>query len=290
MDIIPVSDEEIDTNSVNACQLLEQRLINDWRRKHRSEHTQDAYRRDIAQFLTFVGMPLREVTITELLDYQQSLAKRASHTQNRKLASIKSLYTFLLKSGYIQANPASLLELQTAKNTLAERIMSRGQVDRLIGATQDNPRNHAIVRLLYVSGMRVSEICALTWRDVKERDNGMGQITIYGKGDKTRTVMLGPSAFSELVSLRGDATLDMAVFQSKKTHGHLDRRQVERIVTDAATKAGIKLERNSKSVVSPHWLRHAHACARTKTAREFGTADTRARIACYYYQVYKGYA
>jgi len=87
---------------------------------------------------------------------------------------------------------------------------------------------------------------------VQDRENA-GQVTVWGKGGKTRTVLLSQETWAELRALKGEAALDAPVFPSRKGKGHLDQSQVHRIVQAAAVRAGIE------APVSPHWLRHAHA-------------------------------
>jgi integrase/recombinase XerD len=108
------------------------------------------------------------------------------------------------------------------------------------------------LRLLYRAGLRVSEIAGLQWRDLQPRDEG-GQVTVFGKGDKTRVVLLPADIWDDLVSLRGEAGPDAPVFPTRRRGGHLDESAVLRIVRKAARRAGIQGQ------VSPHWLRHAHA-------------------------------
>jgi integrase/recombinase XerD len=104
-------------------------------------------------------------------------------------------------------------------------------------------------------------LCDLEWRHLQERDQG-GQIAIYGKGDKTRFVLLSQETWEEVQALRpGDASSEDYVFLSREKHidqlgrttHRLDESMVHRIVRAAARRAGIKLN------VSPHWMRHAHA-------------------------------
>jgi len=98
--------------------------------------------------------------------------------------------------------------------------------------------------------LRVSELAALRWRDLQPRDDA-GQVTIFGKGGKTRVVLLAASVWQELEGL-GRGPGEAPVFRSRRG-GHLDPSAVERIVQKAATRTGIV------GKVSPHWLRHAHA-------------------------------
>lgn len=121
---------------------------------------------------------------------------------------------------------------------------------------ETNTRNHAMLRLMYHCGLRVSEVVSLKWNDLQPRNEG-GQVSIFGKGGKTRQVLISGDLWNELMSLDGRFTgNDRYVFQSRKGQAGtqaMETRQVARIVTDAAKRAGIKGD------VSPHWLRHSHA-------------------------------
>jgi integrase/recombinase XerD len=69
---------------------------------------------------------------------------------------------------------------------------------------ETDPHDHTLLRLLYVAGLRVSEACALRWRDLAPRDAGAaGQVTVFGRGGKTRVVLLPPGVWREVSALRG---------------------------------------------------------------------------------------
>jgi integrase/recombinase XerD len=166
------------------------------------------------------------------------------------MSAAKSLFAFGHRLGYLPFDVARPLHLPTLRDKLAERILDETDVLRMI-ALERQPRNRAILLTFYAGGFRVSEISALKWRDLVRRDSA-GQITVFGKGGKTRTVLMPESVWNALMSLRGDAKDDAPVFRSRKG-GHLDESQVWRIVRKAAERAGIDKD------VSCHWLRHAHA-------------------------------
>jgi integrase/recombinase XerD len=216
----------------------------------RSRHTQRAYRADVARFLAFVARPLPTVTLGDLQAFADSLEGLAPSSRARTLAAVKSLLAFGQRTGYLPLNVGAALKLPTAKNTLAERILSETQVQRLL-ALEPNHRNQVLLRLLYVAGLRVSELAALEWRDLQPRDDA-GQVTVFGKGDKTRVVLLPASIWRELEGLRRGPA-DAPVFPSRRGGGQLHPTAVERIVLKAARRAGVE------GKVSPHWLRHAHA-------------------------------
>lgn len=218
----------------------------------RSRHTQRAYRADSERFRVFVAKPLAMVTLGDLqafADSLEGLIKPSSRA--RTLAAVKSLLAFGQRTGYLALNVGAALKLPAGKNTLAERILTETDVHRLLALEPDR-RNQLLLRLLYIAGVRVSEIAALTWRDLQPRTDG-GQVTVFGKGSKTRTVLLPSAMWRELLRWRQHAGLDAPVFASSRGGGHLHPTSIERIVAKAAARAGLEL------AVSPHWLRHSHA-------------------------------
>ncbi|MBW8039235.1 MAG: tyrosine-type recombinase/integrase [Planctomycetes bacterium] len=218
----------------------------------RSPHTQKAYAGDIVRFFKHVDKQLRYITLGNLQGFADSLIdeelKPAS--QHRILAAVKSLITFAHKIGYLQYDVSKPLRVPKFKDELSERIMSEAEVQRIIGM-ENNPRNKLLLRILYAGGIRVSELCRLKWRDVQERDDG-GQMTVFGKGSKTNTIIIPEPLWGDLISFRKNSIDDAPVFRSRKG-GHLHPSQVWRIVKKSAKRAGIK------KAVSPHWFRHAHA-------------------------------
>ena len=210
----------------------------------RSENTRVAYENDISEFRAIVNKALAEVTLSDMQRYQGTLSDLKDTTQARKLAAIKSLLTFAHRMGYIPVNVGSMVQLPRVRTRLAERILSREQVEAIIGQETD-PYNHALLRLLYSTGVRVSEACELTWRDVQPRENGKAQISLFGKGDRERAIVISADTYKELLSLRTDT--------SEQVFPNLYPRKAERIIEKAAKQAGIK------GNVSPHWFRHANA-------------------------------
>lgn len=204
----------------------------------RSPYTQDSYRRYAHRFFDHAGnKPLAEVTLMDLQAWQMSLASRSVNSQRLAIGAIKSLLSFAHKLGAISVNVGILVRSPTAKNQLAEKILTQEQVKRLIEG-EANPRNRVILRMLYGAGLRVSELCGLKWRDLKVRGDS-GQVTVFGKGGKTRAVLLSPKLWESLSPLRGKSGTDEAVFRSRRG-GHLCRSQVFKIVKVAAKRAGIE--------------------------------------------------
>ena len=230
-----------------------ERLIEMWIHG-RSPHTQELYRRYAKRFLAYLNKPLHLATLADVQGWQTTLEEMAPNSQRTAIACIKSLLTFAHKLGLMPLNVGLPVRQPKAKDAINERILSELQVQSMI-CLETDPRNRAILRLLYNGGLRVSELCALKWRDLNSRGQS-GQVTLFGKGRKTRTVLLPEGVWNELSQMRGDTSDNDAVFPSREgdaNGNHLDRSQVYRIVAAAGKRAGIK------GKVSPHWLRHAHA-------------------------------
>ena len=188
----------------------------------KSPHTQRYYRREALKFLRIVNKPIESITLADVQGYSTALhqSSLAISSVARAIAAIKSLFTFAhQKTGLLKANPAGAVTLPKVKDSLAERIIPEWVVHSMIGL-EPNQRNRALLKLLYIAGLRVSEVTQLQWLSLQPRDVG-GQALVYGKGGRTWAIKLPASLWQELQSLRGDALIGEPVFTSRKKQGHL---------------------------------------------------------------------
>src|ERR1051325_1019825 len=114
--------------------------------------------------LATTGKPLSSTTLADLHGWIESLAALAPATRARKIGAVKSLLSFALGIGYLPLNVGAAVRVPPVKDTLSERILEEADVVRLI-ALERHPRNHPLLRLAYIAGLRISEICGLRWRD-----------------------------------------------------------------------------------------------------------------------------
>ena len=225
-------------------------MVDLWLGNYRSAHTRRGYAIDVRAFRAHAAKPLRAVTVRDVQAFGATLAHLAPATACRRLSAVKSLVAMAHRVGYLQFDVAAPVQLPAIKDTLAERILSEWDVQQLLGLER-NPRNTALLRLIYVAGLRISEACGLRWRDFAARHEA-GQVTVLGKGGKTRAVLLPLPIWTRLTALRGTAGPDDPVFRSR--HGRaLCPGQVHLIVKAAARRAKLP------AAVSTHFLRHAHA-------------------------------
>jgi integrase/recombinase XerD len=211
------------------------------------------------RFLAELPMGLRAAAVEDVRDALRKIADgMGSSTVSQYVLRVKSLVTYGHKLGYLPFNAGVTIKVRsTSANRgagLAKRIISEVEVSLLIRAARSK-RDRVLFEVAYAGGLRVSEIVALTWSDVLHRDDRV-QLSITGKGGKMRQVLLPEIVSRSVLSLRGEAGANDAVFASRKHRGErggrLTERAVNAMVKRAAAKAGLP------SGVSPHWLRHAH--------------------------------
>lgn len=238
--------------SVNAIVISQgtERIMTLWL-DGKSKQTVRAYRSDVYEFLTFVeGKELAQIALDDLVRYRSTLEgmDKSTATVNRKLLAIKSLLSFCKSVGLNNFNPGKMVKTKSDKDRLAQRILSQEQVRELIGAISKE-RDQTIVKFLYLTGCRVSELTALNWSDIIPNDGKDGaKVVIYGKGGKTRIALIS----QEMLENLGERGLpDSPVFLSKSGK-RLDQSIIFRIVNKAGKLIGI-------DNVSPHWLRHCNA-------------------------------
>jgi integrase/recombinase XerD len=219
----------------------------------KSPHTIRAYSDDVAAFRRFTGKPLRAKYLSDLQRYADSLVG-APATRGRRLKTLKSLLSFATRMGYLPFNAGAAIHGPALEQKLAERILSERQVFALLEAVEDQPRDHALIRLLYNGGLRVSELVTLRWRNLVD---GIANVT--GKGGKTRVVRLSRGTWAELQALRTEDIGEDFVFPMSAVNAW---KRVKR----AARLAGI-----SDVPVSPHFLRHSHGTHALRRGADLAT-------------------
>lgn len=224
------------------------RAIKSWLRG-RSIHTEKAYRRDIEDFLSVARKGLSEVTIEDVQEWYSSL-DCAEASKHRKLAAVKSCLKFCVENRFIDHNPAAAVRPGKVQEDLHERILSREEVMKMIDGETD-PRKHAVLRTLYLMGLRNAELSGMKWKDFTRKKQG-GVVSIFGKGGKTRHVQVTASLLKQWEDLRTSRSSEAPILPSSSDEP-LTHDTVGRIVARAAKRAGIAAR------VTPHWLRHACA-------------------------------
>jgi integrase/recombinase XerD len=231
---------------------------------HLADNTVLAYRRDMADFLHWLGdRPLSTLTIRQLSQYPGWLAERglAPPSISRHVVSLKVFFRFLQLEGALSESQAELLGTQTLWQRIPT-VLSVRQVDRLLaGPCRRDPwwrRDRAILELLYATGCRVSELSHLPTRDVHLEER---YCLCRGKGDKERTVPLGEQAIAAVRTYLQDERPRLAARAPQPPRElilsargrRLRRERIWELIKRYAWRIGAPAE------VSPHTLRHSFA-------------------------------
>ena len=224
-----------------------------------SAHTTENYRRDlvallewmdaggIADFADIDGERLRGFIAGE---HRRGLSPKSLQ---HRLSALRSFFRYLLKRGRLAANPAQGLRAPKAPRKLPQ-ILDPDEMTQLVEVPTDAPlglRDRALLELLYSSGLRVSELCALRWRDL---DLAEALVRVSGKGGKVRIVPVGSHALVALAQWKDDqrAATEAPVFPGRAGKP-ITPRAVQLRLRQLAQQQGIWKR------VHPHLLRHSFA-------------------------------
>ena len=231
-----------------------------------SANTRQAYERDLRLFCKTLGFKnsdaLVNVNREQITGYMTQLKEKglAAATIARKLAAIKAFYRFMTAEGYMDANPAEVVEAGT-KGIKLPRVLSEDEVVRLLSqpdiTTAEGFRDRTMLEVLYATGMRVSELINLTLERV---DLNMKYIIAFGKGSKERIVPLG-SVAAEFLQQYLEKVRPKLTHEDRNTNivflafgGHeLTRQRFWQIIRGYGRKANIN------KALTPHILRHSFA-------------------------------
>ena len=165
-----------------------------------SDHTMDAYKRDINQYLMYLGdldlQNLSDVKSTHVRDYIRVLndGGMAPASISRIISSIRTYYRFLSSENILNENPVLLINNPKLPKKLPD-VLSEKEISLIINAIQESSqfyqRDKAIIELLYSCGIRVTELCNLETSNLFIDED---LIRVMGKGNKERLVPISRSA------------------------------------------------------------------------------------------------
>ena len=223
-----------------------------------SAHTLDAYRRDLAtlsEWSSAQGVAVVDVHAEQLRAFIAAEHRRGLSPKSlqRRLSACRSFYGWLLRHGRVVANPAAAIRAPKAPRKLPQ-VLDPDEAKALVEVPTDAPlglRDRALLELFYSSGLRLSELCGLHWRDL-DLDDGL--VTVLGKGSKQRSVPLGSHARAALAQWRAStgAGRDAPVFPGR-SGGPITSRAIQLRVRQLAQRQGLFKR------VHPHLLRHSFA-------------------------------
>lgn len=236
-----------------------------------SDNTVQAYRRDLLRYQEYLGSrgigSLAEVTRVDVEEFRRHLDHigLAPASVTRCVVAVRNLHRFAVGSGQVQADVTAGMSPGTRSRRFP-KALTMDQVESLLAApdtsTVEGLRDAALLELLYGTGARVSEVCALDVDDIRPvlDDPDLG-LRLIGKGDKERIVPLGSYAAKAVDAwlIRGrPAWAEIGNGEHAlllNTRGRrLSRQSAWAVIRRAGEAAGLDVEH-----LSPHSLRHSYA-------------------------------
>ncbi len=229
-----------------------------------SANTIAAYSGDLRHFHNYLRESdisfWREVSGQSISGYIQTLAQSFSpRSRARKLAALRTFFSFLEKGGLLKGNPASLVGFPKLGPQLP-KALTHAEIESLLAVPDSakplGQRDRAMFELLYACGLRVSELAELQLRQVVLQP---GYLLVRGKGGKERLVPMGELASEALKAYLESGRLKLLkkrlvpeVFINARGH-RISRQGIWKIIKSSARKAGIAAN------ITPHMLRHSFA-------------------------------
>lgn len=230
--------------------------------RHLSFQTKESYRYDLLLYLEFLNeerLQLKEVAAEEIVTYMGNLKRQGCKetTIARKLTAIKAFHQFLVSIGKLERDVSVSVHRPKIGKYLPDTL-SVEEVDLLLQIDCKTPfdyRNKAMLELLYGTGLRISELLALTFHDI-DLENCF--VRCVGKGSKERIVPVGEYILSSMQAYLEKRPLLLKNFATDalflNNHGRpMTRQGFFKILKKELLKKGIQKD------VSPHTLRHSFA-------------------------------
>lgn len=231
-------------------------LVASWLAGLNSDVTRAKFATTAERFLSLLadrGLTIRTAAVEDVREIIAALAiGKAKSSAAQYAQRVKSLLSYAHRLGYTAFNAGAAVRTKGGTVNRAQRITSETEIALLIRAAPTK-RDRLMLEVAYAGALRVSELVALTWANVTPRDNDRAQLSITGKGDKPREVLLPAVVARKLMASRGETPASAPVFASTQGGGFLTTRAVNKMIKRAAEAAGVN------PAISAHWLRHAHA-------------------------------
>jgi len=228
--------------------------------KKHSENTIDSYKIDLLEFLEFNNNKILNIDRDIVNKYMQYLYDKdaSKATISRKLSALRSFYNYLYKNNLVDKNYFTSIKNPKKEKGLP-KLVKEIDIDKMFMIPDiRNPlgqRNQLIIRMLYATGVRVSELVNICIKDININDH---TIRILGKGDKERIVIFGNNTLEILNLYLNNGRYKLSKGDNdylflNKDGNQLSDRYVRNIIDDIIFKASIQMH------VSPHMLRHTFA-------------------------------
>ena len=212
-----------------------------WLRRHTDVTKLVIYWKDFDNARLDTSVEVTPVIANDFLSFVSSMQTYKPKTFHRIISTLSSFYRFLYTQGAVTANPLTGIDRPRIKQQDV-KYLKHNQVLRLLDSI-DDPRDKLIVRTIYATGVRVSELCNMNIEDI---DFDEHTIRIRGKGDKMRTVFIDDDTRADILKFIGNR-IEGPVFVGQQGK-NISSRAIQHIFKNYAP-----------SGITPHKIRHSYA-------------------------------
>lgn len=212
-----------------------------WLRRNIDPQKLMVYWEDLSHARLETSVDVEPVLLADYFTFITSQRTYKPKTLHRIISTLSSFYRFLYTQGAVSSNPMLGVERPKIKGQEL-RYLKHSQVIRLIDSIEDQ-RDRLIVRAIYATGVRVSELCDMNIEDIDFED---GTIRVRGKGEKIRIVFVDPDTLQEMDTFIG-SRIEGPLFVGQQGH-HISPRAVQHIFRKYAPEG-----------ITPHKIRHSYA-------------------------------
>jgi integrase/recombinase XerC/integrase/recombinase XerD len=213
-----------------------------WLRRHTEVTKLVFYWKDLGKARLDTGVEVPPLMVTDYLSFLSSMRTYKPKTSHRIISTLSSFYRFLFTQGAVVANPMVGVERPRIKQQEV-KYLKHNQVLRLIDSIPDE-RDKLIVRTIYATGVRVSELCGI---DIEDIDFEEHTIRIKGKGDKIRIVFVDDETLESMKIFIGNTKITGPLFEGQQGK-HISPRAIQHIFRHYAPVG-----------ITPHKIRHSYA-------------------------------
>jgi integrase/recombinase XerD len=218
----------------------------------KSSLSQKRYTTNIKQFFLFCDRPLNEIKIEDIQDFVRMLNMKGYKpaTIAQKLNTVKSLFTYAVKVGYLPISPCIVVKSPIVHSEVSKKLLTTEDVKLMVSHAKSH-RDKLIIKVLFSLGLRISELIKLQWTDFYHLPSGEVKVIIIGKGNKKREIIINSNLYKELLTIKeADNPYLFHAWQRKE---NLKANAVFYVLKKLAVKCGLT------DKLSAHWLRHSHA-------------------------------
>jgi site-specific recombinase XerD len=212
-----------------------------WLRRHTEVSKLVIYWKDFENARLDTDVEVTPVIITDFLSFVSTTQTYKPKTFHRIISTLSSFYRFLFTQGAVTTNPLTGVDRPRIKQQEV-KYLKHNQVLRLLESIEDL-RDKLIVRTIYATGVRVSELCNMNIEDI---DFDEHTIRIRGKGDKMRTVFVDDDTLADLLKFIGNRIVG-PVFLGQQGK-NISSRAIQHIFKNYAPPG-----------ITPHKIRHSYA-------------------------------